>query len=162
MSEVPSSSEDGQTACTENVQDVPELSDVFARWQANPYPKGNPEINKWIDMCERETHTSNLYRYWLPRLYAVAPARSKLYARYFPHKWLSFQLFAEIQDVLSPDKTKSCFDQEPIAKRVAPYIDKWRAIKKDWEAVHGPTAECLIDILYDASTDHPAWTQGLR
>jgi len=162
--------ENGQaSSSTETVQealgDSDDLSAMFARWLASPKSHENPQVSHWIETCEKETQRSNIYRYWLPNLYQAAPAlpgdgadkAAQTFAKYLPYKWLTWELFNEIQGALRPDPTKTCFEQEPIAKRVAPYIDRWRAIKRAWKSDHGPTGECLVDVLYDPATDHPEY-----
>lgn len=118
--------------------------------------------------CGKPGAGSSIYRYWLPEIYRIlksscdSPSRGlaeAILGKYLPRKWLTRDLFSEMQEALKSDPTKSCFEQEPIAKRVAPYIDRWLKIKTDWEGQHGPTGECLADVLYCASTDHPEYAK---
>jgi hypothetical protein len=121
------------------------------------------------DECRKEQSRSSVYRYHLPLVYSLlketpdydTPTRDlaeATLAEYLPYKWLTRELFEEMQEALKSDPSKSSFEQIPIATRVAPHIERWKKIKSDWEEVNGPTIECLSDVLYNASIDHVSLT----
>jgi len=131
-----------------------------------PETKISGRLASLIAEAERETCKSNVYRYILPAVYRefvkgspfvvgdLSRAAAKaLLDRFLPCKWLTRELFEEIEDKTAPDPSKDCFSQEPVTVRAAAYFPKWRAAKLAWEKTNGPARINLCDILFDPETD---------